>query len=113
VKLFAVGMLAANLAFAAPMQAEVPQLLAAVEKSGCEFNRNGSWHDAKKARAHLQSKYDYLVKKNLATTTEDFIERGATKSSTSGQKYLIKCAGAAVVPSAAWLTDELKKLRKP
>lgn len=112
-KLFLAGMLAANLAFAAPMQAEVAQLLMAVETSGCEFNRNGSWHNSKSARAHLQKKYDYLVKKGLAATTEDFIERGASKSSTTGQKYLIKCAGSPATPSATWLTDELKKVRTP
>ena len=44
VKLFVLGMLAANMALAAPMQAEGAQLLVAVEKSGCEFKRNGSWH---------------------------------------------------------------------
>ena len=43
--------------------------------------------------------------------TEDFIERGATSSSISGEKYLVRCAPAGPVPSADWLTAELTRFR--
>ncbi|HEX8612971.1 MAG TPA: DUF5329 domain-containing protein [Telluria sp.] len=91
---------------------EVTRLLEAVEKSQCQFNRNGSWHDAREARAHLQKKYDYLEKKKLVTTTESFIERGASTSSMSGDPYQMRCAGTAVVNSADWLKAELARVRK-
>ena len=33
--------------------AEIEQLLARLVSSGCQFERNGSWHDAKEARSHI------------------------------------------------------------
>jgi hypothetical protein len=93
-------------------RSEVARLLDAVEKSQCQFNRNGSWYDARAAREHLQKKYDYLAKKNLVTTTESFIERGATGSSMSGDPYQIRCPGSPAVASAAWLKAELARQRK-
>ncbi|MFB9243312.1 DUF5329 domain-containing protein [Massilia antarctica] len=105
----------AGSAFAATPDAtrtEVTRLLDAVEKSQCQFNRNGTWHDAKAARAHLQKKYDYLDKKNLLTNTESFIERGATGSSMSGDPYQMRCPGTAVVNSADWLKAQLARVRK-
>ncbi|MDQ1813721.1 DUF5329 domain-containing protein [Massilia sp. CCM 9210] len=91
---------------------EVTRLLDAVEKSQCQFNRNGSWHDARAARAHLQKKYDYLDKKKMLTNSESFIERGATGSSMSGNPYQMRCPGTAVVNSAEWLKAELARVRK-
>jgi len=112
---FAVALLTAQGAFAkAPesVRAEVAHLMTAVEKSQCKFNRNGSWHDAKAARAHLQKKFDYLDKKDLVTTTESFIERGASTSSMSGKPYEMQCGSAKAVTSSAWLIEELSKFRK-
>jgi hypothetical protein len=112
---FAAALLAANGALAkAPeaVRAEVAHLMAAVEKSQCKFNRNGTWHDAKAAREHLQKKFDYLDKRDMVTTTESFIERGASTSSSSGKAYEMQCAGTKAVTSGAWLTEELSKFRK-
>lgn len=91
---------------------EIRHLLGAVEASQCTFNRNGSWHAPKAARAHLEKKFAYLDKKDLVPDTERFIERGASSSSASGKPYLMQCAGARPVTSAEWLTAELKRLRK-
>lgn len=93
-------------------RAEVAHLLDAVEKSQCKFNRNGSWHDASAAKAHLQKKFEYLDKKDLVPDAERFIERGAAKSSTSGKPYQMQCAGVPAVTSADWLTAELKRIRQ-
>lgn len=101
--------------FAAPLpaaaKAEVTALLGRLQTSSCEFNRNGDWHAAAEARAHLERKLAYLEDKNLVKTTEEFIERGASKSSMSGKPYLVRCAGAAPVESKVWLTRELTALR--
>ena len=108
------ALLATNVAQSASgpsAKAEVAQLLSAVEQSQCKFNRNGSWHDAKKARAHLAKKFDYIERKGLATTTEKFIELGGATSSSSGKPYQMQCPGAGPVNSATWLDTELKKLR--
>ncbi|MDQ1922237.1 DUF5329 family protein [Massilia pseudoviolaceinigra] len=111
----AAALWSAGSAFAATpdvTRTEITRLLDAVEKSQCQFNRNGSWHDARAARAHLQKKYDYLDKKKLLTSTESFIERGATGSSMSGEAYQMRCPGTAVVNSADWLKAELARVRK-
>ena len=67
----------------AEAQREIDALIAGLGASGCEFERNGTWHDAGTARSHLQKKYDYLRKRDLADTAELFIARGASKSSIS------------------------------
>ena len=92
-------------------RAEVTHLMNAVEKSQCKFNRNGSWHDAKAARKHLAKKFDYMDKKDLAPSTEVFIERGASTSSSSGKPYQMQCQGAGAVTSSEWLMAELKRYR--
>ena len=91
---------------------EIKLLFTALETSRCEFSRNGTWYDAQKASQHLQQKYDYLLKKNLVTTTESFIERAASQSSVSGKPYQVKCAGEEAVASKAWFTHKLAALRK-
>lgn len=93
-------------------KAEIEYLFSHLEKSGCEFNRNGSWYTASEAAAHLKKKYDYLVKKNMITNTESFIEKAASESSVSGKAYQVKCEGKPVVSSKEWFTEELSVFRK-
>jgi hypothetical protein len=93
-------------------QREIEHLIAQLGASGCEFNRNGTWYASSAARSHLQRKYDYLLKKNLVTTAETFIERGGSESSSSGKPYLVKCAGAAAIESGVWLAAELRRFRE-
>lgn len=93
------------------VQIEVSFLLGYLEKSGCEFYRNGTWYDSIAARAHLYDKYQYLLARNLINTTEDFIEKAATKSSLSGQPYQVRCQGGAVMTSKQWLGDALANFR--
>ena len=109
------SLLAATTALAAPLpptaRAEVDALLSRLQSSGCEFNRNGSWHSGADAKAHLLKKLDYLERKNLVNSAEQFIERGATGSSMSGKPYLVRCTGKATVESAQWLKAQLAQLR--
>jgi hypothetical protein len=95
----------------APARAEVDALLARLQSSGCQFNRNGSWYNGAEARAHLLRKLEYLENKNMVRSAEQFIELGAATSSTSGKPYLVKCGTAAPVESKAWLGAELKAIR--
>jgi hypothetical protein len=92
-------------------RAEIEYLLAQLGKSDCEFNRNGSWYSAVEAREHLTMKFDYLARKNLLGSSEDFIELGASKSSMSGQAYQVKCVNAKPVDSAQWLNGALRQYR--
>jgi len=45
-------------------------------------------------------------------STEQFIERSATKSPRSGKAYKIQCPGQDPVPSAKWLLEELEAFRE-
>jgi len=90
---------------------EIVHLLDYVAQSGCQFNRNGSWHDSKAARDHLQEKYDYLQRRKLVPDTKTFIERAASQSSMSGKPYLIRCGGGQPTTSAQWLNAELERYR--
>jgi Family of unknown function (DUF5329) len=90
---------------------EINYLLGFVERSGCQFYRNGSWYDSKQAQAHLRDKYDYLAAKGLINSAEDFIERAATKSSLSSKAYAIKCGTGPVVTTNQWLREALAGYR--
>ncbi len=59
---------------------EIEYLLTRLETSGCEFFRNGDWYDAASARRHIERKYAWLVKRDLVSSAEQFIERAATES---------------------------------
>lgn len=90
---------------------EITHLFEHLEQSGCEFYRNGSWHDSKKASEHLRKKYVYLLAKELVPSTEAFIERAATKSSLSGKPYRVRCADRIEVQGSAWFDRELARWR--
>lgn len=92
-------------------QREIQGLLDALSASSCEFQRNGTWHGRDEARKHLQRKYDYLIKRDLADTAEQFIERAASKSSMSGRAYQVRCPGQPVQPAATWFKARLDALR--
>jgi hypothetical protein len=92
-------------------QAEIAHLLSYLESSRCEFYRNGAWHDSREARAHLEKKKSYLMKRSLVGSAEDFIDMAATASSVSGEKYMVRCRPSPAVPSSEWLRAELGRFR--
>ena len=96
---------------AAPVRAEIDALLASLQSSGCQFNRNGSWYSAEQAKQHLLGKLDYIERKTTVRSAEQFIELAASKSSYSGKPYQVKCGHAATVESKQWLTSQLAYLR--
>jgi hypothetical protein len=95
----------------AKAQAEIAHLLDYVAAPGCQFYRNGSWHEGAEARAHLKKKYDYLLKRDLVTNAESFVELAASESSMSGKPYQVKCGGGKAVASGPYLTEELQRFR--
>ena len=96
---------------AAPVRAEVDALLGKLQHSGCQFNRNGSWYSGAEAKSHLLRKLEYFEDKGTVKNTEQFIELAASKSSSSGKPYQVKCGNAAAVSSQQWLTTELNAIR--
>src|SRR5271167_4415745 len=98
---------------AAPPVAEVEinHLLELIERSGCEFFRNGTWYDGQRAQAHLRAKYDALAASNQIKTAEDFIEKAASNSSISGRPYQIRCGGGAAMTTHQWFAAALARFR--
>jgi hypothetical protein len=92
-------------------KSEVAAVLARLEASGCQFNRNGTWHSGAEARSHLQSKLEYLESKGAPKSAEEFIDLAATKSSFTGTPYQVKCGAEASIPSAVWLKLQLQEVR--
>ncbi len=91
--------------------AEIDALHGRLAASQCRFNRNGTWYEAPEARAHLARKLTYRLDKELVGNAEQFIDLAATKSSMSGEPYLVACPGGPAVQSRAWLLAELQTLR--
>ena len=91
---------------------EISLLLSYLEKSECEFNRNGTWYTGKRAVAHIRKKYTYLLKRGLIDSTDSFIELAASKSSMSGKAYRVRCADEAPVDSSTWFHEALDQLKK-
>ncbi len=90
---------------------EINHLLGLIEQSGCEFFRNGTWYDAKRAQAHLRAKYDALAANDQIKTAEDFIEKAASNSSLSGRAYQIRCGGGAAMTTREWFSAALARYR--
>ena len=94
-------------------QTEINHLLEFVGSSGCEFYRNGSSYDSKRAQAHLRSKYQWLAARDQIDTAEDFIEKAATRSSLSGQPYEVRCGGGEAVTSNRCATRGTRRRISP
>jgi low affinity Fe/Cu permease len=93
---------------ATAMDAEIDFLLTSVAESGCIYIRNGKEHSGEAARDHLQMKRERG--KKYYETTEEFIERIASKSSWSGKPYRIRC-GDTEEDAGAWFTRALESFR--
>jgi len=94
-------------------RAEIDALLARLETSSCQFERNGTWHTAAEAKSHLLRKLEYLEAKGAVQSAEQFIERAASGSSLSGQPYRVRCGNGEPVPSGKWLSEQLRAIRSP
>jgi hypothetical protein len=90
---------------------EIDGLMNRLEASGCEFQRNGSWHTAVEARAHLLRKLKYLEDVGVVKSAEQFIDLVASASSMSGEPYLVRCANSAPLASRTWMLLQLQAIR--
>ena len=92
-------------------RAEIDSLLSRLEASTCTFIRNGTSYPAAEAKSHLLLKLKYLEDRGAVETAEQFIERAASSSSTTGRPYLVKCGSGAPVQSGTWLRSQLQLVR--
>jgi hypothetical protein len=91
------------------MQSEIDHLIVYIRNSDCKFIRNAKEHSSEEAVEHILKKFDYF--KARITTTEQFIDYCAAKSTLSGKSYKIGCPGQEAVESKQWLLKELNKFR--
>lgn len=91
-------------------KSEVKNLLEFVETTGCTFERNGKKYNGERASKHIKRKYNHF--RDKITTTEEFIEYSGTKSTISGNFYLVYCDESNPVKSRDWLLEELTRFRK-
>ncbi|KQU68410.1 MULTISPECIES: DUF5329 family protein [unclassified Rhizobacter] len=110
-----VGLLAGAFALAAraaPTEAErarIERLIAYVAgQTGLKFVRNGSAHSPADAAKFLRGKFDKMGEH--VNTAQQFIDEIASRSSTTGQAYLIRFADGRTVPVAQFLGDELRRM---
>lgn len=88
---------------------KIEKLIRAIETlDGAVFIRNGDEHDAPKAASHLRRKWNAAG--DRVKTAEDFIDGLATESSMSGRPYEIRLADGTVVPSRAFLQEQLARI---
>jgi Family of unknown function (DUF5329) len=92
----------------ASMDEEIDFLLTSVAESSCVFIRNGKEYTGAAARDHLQMKRERGGK--YFETTEQFIERLASKSSWSGKPYRIRC-GETEEDAGDWFNRVLQTYR--
>lgn len=89
-------------------RARIHALLDALERSGLVFIRNGSEHTAPAARAHLEMKLDRAG--GRITTAEQFIDRLASRSSSTGRPYMVRLGNGTEVQAGMWLRTRLAEI---
>jgi len=89
---------------------EVEHLLVFVETTECAFERNGKKYNGERASKHIKRKYNHF--RDKITTTEEFIEYSGTKSTMSGNFYLVYCGDNDPIKSRDWLLKELTQFRE-
>ena len=99
----------ADPAYADTMNEEIDYLISSVGKSRCTFIRNGKRYSRSEARYHLRSKRRRNA--HLIDSTEEFIERIASRSVSSGQPYRIRCRGEEEQNAGDWFAERLDEYR--
>jgi Family of unknown function (DUF5329) len=87
-------------------QRKIEYLITSIaELKDARFIRNGQEFDSQHAAEHLRLKLKAAGRR--VRTAEEFIDRCATGSSVTGEKYRIKFTDGRTVDAAAFLRDQL------
>ncbi|MCL2790547.1 MAG: DUF5329 domain-containing protein [Desulfobulbus sp.] len=107
-----VCMLAPAHGYALSGEEQITMLIESVRDApaGTHFIRNGTAYDVAEAVSHLNFKYSRA--KSRVKTAEDFIKYVASKSSVSGEEYLIRYPDGKTVTAAAFFTEKLRVMRE-
>ncbi|MCG9879733.1 MAG: DUF5329 domain-containing protein [Bacteroidia bacterium] len=87
---------------------KIDKLIAYVEVTEAKFVRNGTEYSGVDAAKHLRMKREKAGKK--ITTARQFIDYLASKSSMSGEPYLMKFKNGSTLPVRDILYHQLKKM---
>jgi len=91
--------------------AKIRYLIASVETlEGAKFIRNGSEYDARSAANHLRLKLKNAG--DRVRTAEDFIKFCGSKSSMSGEPYLIRLTDGTIVKTEVFFRKKLMAFAK-
>ena len=105
---------AAGAALAAPSSAEMARIERLLVMIGTRRDmrlvRNGSEHDTDTAVSFLRGKLKHFG--SDIKTAEEFIERLASRSSTTGQLYWVRLPDGRQIPAGDFLRIELARLDK-
>jgi hypothetical protein len=90
-------------------RAKIERLLSFIESAeGDVFIRNGVEYSAKDAADHLRTKWSAAG--SQIATAEDFIDKIASKSSTSGEPYQVRMASGTTVSASDYLREKLAEI---
>jgi len=90
-------------------QQKIDFLISKVENlQNAKFVRNSTSHDSQAAAAHLKMKREKAG--SSIKTVDDFIEKVASKSSVSGEPYMIKYSDGKKIPAKQFYLNCLKEL---
>lgn len=88
--------------------ARINEMLQIIRNSEIEFIRNGASYTGEQAYIHLKGKFDRAG--NRIRTVDLFISEIASRSTFSGQDYLVKLKGGTIRKSKDWLLGLKKTL---
>ena len=88
---------------------EVEHLLQFVAENACQMQRNGKWHTGEEAAKHIHKKYEHF--RDQISSTEEFIDYAASRSTVSHREYMVTCQEAEPVTTREWLLQELEQFR--
>ena len=90
-------------------RARIERLILFVEgQHDIQFIRNGTSYSCQDAAKFMRGKFEMMGEH--VTTSQQFIDQIASKSSTTGKPYFIRFADGKTMPAAAFLGDELKRM---
>ena len=90
-------------------EAEIQYLIDSIGRDGCRFVRNDRRYSNREARAHLKSKRE--LNEQYMASAEDFIEKLASYSVTTGEPYRIRCRGGQEQAAGDWFRTLLATFR--
>ena len=109
--LLASGAVAARAEPSAAERARIERLLDALAaRKDIRFVRNGKEYTGAQAADFLRGKLQWQI--DRVVTVQDFINQIGTRSDSSGNVYLVRVADGRELPSAQFLTQELRRIEK-